>query len=95
MAASDDPDSKGRLHTSPTIEGTLIQFDYSLVAQSLASLDGFLELTLVEVPTFGKNAVLGVVRFELSRLIAGKEELLHFALGQCELEVELELYKDA
>lgn len=77
--------------------GKLVLFDFKIRQHALSTLDGsVVEFVLLEVPTFGENRVIGTSKFEVSRLLAGKPDVVHLAVGDSGadlIEVEFELYK--
>jgi hypothetical protein len=87
----------GFAYATKELVGRLINFDYCIRQQVLLSLEGYVQITVHEVPTFGVNKVLGSVKVEISRFVAGVKELVHLTIGEKEVDVEVEfhLYKQS
>jgi hypothetical protein len=57
------------------------------------SLNGFIELNVIHVPTFGEDSSLGLKRVEFSSLVAGKKIVIPMHIGGIDVESEFELMK--
>lgn len=91
---SEDPSARGFLYTTHELEGKNLAYNYPIHRHAVVSLKGFLEITVVEIRTFGANRTLGSARFDLCNLTAGARQTVALSVADMQAQLQLELCKD-